>query len=182
MSTTSLRTLPDGRLVPPPQADERATLESWLDFFRETLALKCAGLDDEQARQASAEPSTLTLIGLVQHLARVECIWFQRVFAGLDVWPEYADGVAPDAGFELVEGRGIEEVLSVWRAQVARGRELIADAKLDDLGTLTEFQTGYVGAKEASLRWIMFHVLGEYARHDGHADLLRERIDGVTGM
>ncbi|WP_327688017.1 DinB family protein [Streptomyces tubercidicus] len=174
-----MRMTPDGRPVPPPHADERAMLESWLEFHRATLPLKCAGLDDQQARLASVAPSTMTLLGLVQHLAEVERNWFQRVFAGLDVPPVHE--AEKGNGFTLAPDRGIAEALADWRAEVARSRELIATASLDDTGTLSEREAGFVGDQRVSLRWILVHLIEEYARHNGHADLLRERIDGVTG-
>ncbi|UNO40216.1 DinB family protein [Streptomyces sp. MST-110588] len=172
-------TMPDGRSVPPPHADERTMLESWLQFHRDTLALKCAGLDDRRIRLASAPPSSMTLLGLVQHMAEVERHWFQRVLAGQDVPPLYPDGLGN--GFALAPGRGIDEALSAWRAEVGRSHELIANASLDDSGDLPESQVGYVAERSVSLRWILIHMIEEYARHNGHADLIRERIDGVTG-
>ncbi|MFG2094804.1 DinB family protein [Streptomyces sp. NPDC048612] len=170
-------TTPDGRPVPPPHADERAMLESWLDFHRATLPLRCAGLEDRQLRLASAAPSTMTLLGLVRHLAEVERNWFQRVFAGQDVPPLYGEG----GGFTLAPDLGIDAALADWRAEVARSRELIATASLDDSGTLSEREAGFLGDQRVSLRWILVHMIEEYARHNGHADLLRERIDGATG-
>ncbi|WP_326698146.1 DinB family protein [Streptomyces sp. NBC_01754] len=172
-------TLPDGRTVPPPHAGERAMLESWLDFHRETLEVKCRGLDDRQLRTASAEPSRMTLLGLVQHAAEVERNWFQRVFAGLDVKPVYPGNTD---GFTLSPRRGLDEATAVWRREIARGREVIAQASLDDAGKLSDAEAALVGGGPGlSLRWILVHMIEEYARHNGHADLLRERIDGVTG-
>ncbi|WP_274559616.1 DinB family protein [Streptomyces spiramyceticus] len=171
---------PDGRPIPPMNADERTTLESWLDFHRATLALKCEGLDDRRIREASAAPSSLTLLGLVQHMAEVERNWFQRVFAGMDVPAVYgkgqsADGAdGTDGGFELVDGRGIDEALSIWRDEIARGREICAGRALTD--------TVLFGGQEMNLRWIFVHMIEEYARHNGHADLVRERIDGSAGV
>lgn len=172
-------TTPDGRPVPPPQADERTALESWLDFHRATLAVKCAGLDDEQSRIASVEPSRMTMLGLVQHLAEIERNWFQRVFAGEDV--PWVHSTAGEDGFTLDPDRGLEEALATWRAEVARGRELIATASLDDVGTLSEANAAMMGDPHVSLRWILIHLIEEYARHNGHADLLRQRLDGATG-
>ncbi|MEW1660411.1 MULTISPECIES: DinB family protein [unclassified Streptomyces] len=172
-------TAPDGRPVPPPHAGERQMLESWLDFHRATLELKCAGLDDHQARTASVAPSSMTLLGLVQHVTEVERNWFRRVFAGQDVPPLYGEGAGD--GFALVPGRGIGEALDVWRAEVARSRELIAGSSLEDAGTLSEQEAGYVGGPSVSLRWILVHMIEEYARHNGHADLIREAVDGSTG-
>ncbi|MFE0452116.1 DinB family protein [Streptomyces sp. NPDC058914] len=169
-----MNTLPDGRPVPLMTGDERPMLESWLDFHRATLELKCAGLDDAQVRRASAEPSSLTLLGLVQHLAEVERNWSQRVFAGLDVPPVYEDGT----GYALETGRGLDEALAVWRREIARGRELTAGRSLEDTGRIAG---GPMAGLEVSLRWVLIHLIEEYARHNGHADILRERIDGVTG-
>ena len=154
-------------------------LESWLDFHRATLALKCEGLDDRQLRQASVPTSQMTLLGLVQHLAEVERNWFQRVFAGQDVPPVHGEGNAD--GFALAPHHGIDEALATWRAEVARGREAIAASSLDDSGKLSEREAPHVGGEGISLRWILVHMIEEYARHNGHADLLREAIDGVAG-
>ncbi|MFF8790700.1 DinB family protein [Streptomyces sp. NPDC015125] len=174
MGTTS-----NGRTIPPLQADERATLEGWLDFHRATLPLKCEGLDDRQIRLASVAPSPMTLLGLVQHMAEVERNWFQRVFAGRIVPPVHEAGAGD--GFTLTPDRGIDESLALWHAEVARSRELTAAASLDDTGSLSEQEAGLAGGQGVSLRWILVHMIEEYARHNGHADLLRESIDGVTG-
>ncbi|MET8896566.1 DinB family protein [Streptomyces albogriseolus] len=171
--TDTLR-LPDGRPVPLFAGGERAMLESWLDYHRATLALKCAGLDDAQVRVAAAEPSALTLLGLVQHMAEVERNWFQRVAAGQDVPPVYEDGT----GFTLDPARRMDEALAVWRQEIARGRELCAGRPLGSTGRVVD---GTPAGTEVSLRWALIHPIEEYARHNGHADLLRERIDGVTG-
>ncbi|MFF3286103.1 DinB family protein [Streptomyces sp. NPDC003023] len=170
---------PDGRTVPPPHAGERDMLESWLDFHRATLAMKCAGLDDDQVRRTSVTASSLTLLGLVQHMAEIERNWFQRVFAAQDVPPVY--GAEGDAGFALVPDRGLDEALATWRTEVERGRELTADASLDAPGRLSKENAAVVGDDHVSLRWILVHMIEEYARHNGHADLLRESIDGVAG-
>lgn len=177
----SMTTMPDGRPVPPPQADERAMLESWLDFQRATLALKCEGLDDARLRRAAVPPSPMTLLGLVQHMAEVERNWFQRMFSGQDVPSVYTES-EDGSGFTLSPERGIDDVLAIWRAEVARGRELTAAASLTDCGELSERAAAFVGDNRVSLRWILIHLIEEYARHNGHADLLRERIDGVTGV
>ncbi|MEV6052516.1 DinB family protein [Streptomyces sp. NPDC052107] len=167
-------TLPDGRPIPPMTGSERALLEGWLDFHRATLELKCRGLDDAQVRQASAEPSELTLLGLVQHLAEVERNWFQRVLAGLEVPPVFEE----ETGYALDPQRGLAETLDVWRREIARGRELLAGLPLDESGRIVDEPMAGV---EVSVRWVLIHLIEEYARHNGHADILRERIDGVTG-
>ncbi|MFE9664747.1 DUF664 domain-containing protein [Streptomyces sp. NPDC005955] len=174
-----MTTTPDGRPVPPPCADERTMLESWLELHRATLVLKCEGLDDAQARTASVEPSRMTLLGLVQHLAEVERTWFQRVFAAREVPRVHPE--SGDDGFALVPGLTLERALADWRAEVEGGRSLTADAGLDDLGVLSPENAQVAGGKEVSLRWILVHLIEEYARHNGHADLLRERLDGRVG-
>ncbi|KUL52498.1 hypothetical protein ADL22_04975 [Streptomyces sp. NRRL F-4489] len=176
-----MATTPDGRRIPPPRAAERETLESWLDFHRATLELKCAGLDDEQARRASVPPSPMTLLGLVRHLTEVERNWFRRVFAGQDIPPVYGDGAGDGFALDPEPGQGMADALERWRAEVARGRELIAGASLDDCGALPEREAAHVGERGVSLRWILVHLIEEYARHNGHADLIRERVDGATG-
>ncbi|MFE9094943.1 DinB family protein [Streptomyces sp. NPDC007264] len=168
-------TLPDGRPVPLMTGDERPMLESWLGFHRATLALKCSGLDDRQVRLASAEPSALTLLGLVQHLAEVERTWYQRAFGDPGLPPVFDE----ETGYRLSPARGIDEALAVWRREIDRGREVCAGRSLDDLGRIPE--GGPLGGLEVSLRWVHVHMIEEYARHNGHADILRERIDGVTG-
>ncbi|WP_369388468.1 DinB family protein [Streptomyces sp. CG1] len=168
------KVLPDGRPVPPTTGPERAMLEGWLDFHRATLELKCRGLDDAQVRLASAEPSSLTLLGLVQHLAEVERNWFQRVLAGLDVPRVFEERT----GCGLDPEHGLEDALAVWRAELARGRELLAERDLADTGRLVDEPMAGV---EVSVRWVLIHLIEEYARHNGHADILRERIDGTTG-
>ncbi|MEV5875114.1 DinB family protein [Streptomyces sp. NPDC052101] len=175
MTDNTPPTLPDGRPVPVLTGPERPMLEGWLDFHRATLELKCRGLDDGQVRLASAEPSPLTLLGLVQHLAEVERTWFQRVLAGLDVPPVFEERT----GYGLDPERGLEEALAVWRAEITRGRELLAERDLEDTGRITDAPMTGV---EVSVRWVLIHLIEEYARHNGHADILRERIDGTTGV
>ena len=163
--------------MPPLNADERMTLEAWLDFYRATLALKCDGLSDAQVRNASVEPSTLTLLGLVQHMAEVERNWFRRVLAGELAPPIYdpsADTSGHDGGFEVDENSTLAAAQRVWQEEIDRGRANCAKRALDDTSP-------FMGA-EVSLRWIYCHMIGEYARHCGQADLIRERIDGVTGV
>ena len=165
------------RPSPPCNAGERTTLEGWLDFHRATLAMKCEGLNDEQATAASVPPSAVTLAGLVQHMAEVERNWFRRVFAGEQAPPIYdprADPQGPDGGFELAAGATLRDALATWRAEIACAREQCADRSLADTGRFAE--------QDVNLRWIYVHMIEEYARHNGHADLLRERIDGTTGV
>ncbi len=157
-------------------ADERATLDGWLDFYRATLESKCEGLTDDQLRTASCAPSPLSLFGLVQHLAEVERNWFRRVLARERVdaiYPSTSDN-GRDDGFTVADGAGFGEALATWRAEVAASR---ANSAGRDLGATSPY-----GGGEVSLRWIFSHMIAEYARHCGHADLIRERIDGAAGI
>lgn len=165
------------RAVPPMNADEHTTLAGWLDFYRATLAGKCYGLDEQQVRTASVPPSSMTLIGLVQHAAEVERNWFRRVLAGEDLpslsgEPKSAEG--HDGGFALRDGVTLAGALATWRDEIAVAR---ANCTGRDLDRTSPFPGG-----DVTLRWIYAHMIGEYARHVGHADLLRERIDGRTGV
>ncbi|MFJ6199977.1 DinB family protein [Micromonospora sp. NPDC092111] len=156
--------------------DERAMLESWLDFHRQTLLRKCAGLTAGQLRTPSVEPSGLTLLGLVRHLAEVEAWWFRENFAGEQVDYPYFTPQTPDADHD-VSAADAEADFATWHREVALARRAVAGRSLDE--TFTE-----VGPKKRTfnLRWVYVHLIEEYARHNGHADLIRERIDGVTGL
>lgn len=165
------------RGMPPLLADERTTLGSWLDFYRATLLGKADGLTDEQLRTASVPPSSLTLLGLLQHMAEVERNWFRRVVAGERVPPIHdpaADPDGPDGGFDVAEGATLAGARATWQAEVDRARAVCAGRELDATSP-------FMGA-EVTLRWVYSHMIGEYARHCGHADLVRERIDGATGV
>jgi uncharacterized damage-inducible protein DinB len=164
------------RVDPPYVADERTMLTAWLDFHRATLWLKCEGLSHDQLRLRSVEPSTLSLLGLVRHLADVERSWFRRRFAGEDVPPLYYSDAEPDGEFDRVEEADAAADIATWRSEVAACREVASRASsLDDIAVAAR------KGQQLSLRWIYVHLIEEYARHNGHADLLRERIDGRTG-
>src|SRR4051794_9601596 len=156
--------------MPPLQADERATLEGWLDFYRATLAGKCDGLSEEQLRTASVEPSPLTLLGLLQHLAEVERNWFRRVLVGEQAPPLYgpAHPDGHDGGFDLTGAVTAAAACATWESEIEAARSRCAGRELD---ATSPFMGGQV-----TLRWIYGHMIGEYARHAGHADLIRERI------
>ncbi|MFD7664271.1 DinB family protein [Streptomyces sp. NPDC059788] len=154
-------------------ADERAMLQGWLDRHRDTLLSKCAGLTPEQLTLASAEPSNLTLLGLVRHMADVERAWFRQRAAGQKIGNLYFTEEQPDADFEVIEPAGAEQALTTLRAEYEAADLAVAHRKLDDTFPMPDGRT-------ISLRWVYVHMIEEYARHNGHADLLRERIDGVT--
>ncbi|MCX4678713.1 DinB family protein [Streptomyces sp. NBC_01433] len=165
------------RSEPATDAAERPMLEGWLDYHRETLATKCAGLTDAQLREASVPPSEFTLLGLVRHMAEVERGWFRSVLTGEDAAPIYGTDEDPDAEFHLTEADTWAEAEVTWRAEIAQARENAAKVGLD------EMSVGLSRSGETfNLRWIYTHMIEEYARHNGHADLVRERVDGATGV
>jgi uncharacterized damage-inducible protein DinB len=165
----------DPRIDPPLAGDERATLEAFLDWHRDTLAVKCAGLTDEQLRTASVPPSVLSLLGIVRHMADVERNWFRRVLCDEDAPPLNYTPEDRDAEFTEVADADPERAFAGWRAEIAAAKERAAARELDSLGD------GERQGMRFSLRWIYVHMIEEYARHNGHADFLRERIDGATG-
>jgi uncharacterized damage-inducible protein DinB len=159
----------------PRAGDERETLRAYLDWHRATLAVKCDGLTDEQLRTRSMPPSDLSLLGLVRHMAEVERGWFRRVLEGADLpwlWGAVGDR---RAAFD-VAGASRAEAIEAWEAEMAHARRIERAA-----GSLDA--TGTDGGQDAySLRRVMLHLIQEYARHNGHADLLREGLDGVVGV
>jgi hypothetical protein len=180
---TEFPPVPD-RVDPPFRDGERAAVQAWLEFHRATLLQKCAGLTAEQLGERSVPPSSLSLRGLVRHMTEVERNWFRRVLAGQEAPPLYWTDADPDGDFDGV-GRDPDEPdtatavareFEVFRAECANSRALTAEHdSLDDVGA------GLRRGEQVSLRWIHLHMIEEYARHNGHADLLRERIDGATG-
>ncbi|MFB9234281.1 DinB family protein [Plantactinospora siamensis] len=166
------------RVDEPYVADERTMLEGWLDYHRQTLLLKCAGLTAEQLKTASAEPSSLTLLGLVRHMAEVERWWFRRKVAALPLDDIYCTEASPDGDFDDIADADPETDFATFDAEVAAARSAMVGRPLTD--TFRRKNRDGV-EEEISVRWVYLHMIEEYARHNGHADLLRERIDGVTG-
>ena len=164
----------DPRIDPPLEADERTTLTAFLDFNRETLALKCDGLTDDQLRERAVPPSGLSLLGIVRHMAEVERNWFRPVLGGEEMRTIYAPDMDWEAAFRDVATGDVGEAFSTWRAECDHARALVAAAP-------TLETRGFRSRGWFSLRWVLNHMIEEYARHNGHADLLRERLDGVTG-
>ncbi|MDQ3707869.1 MAG: DinB family protein [Actinomycetota bacterium] len=168
----------DPREGGPSLGDERTTLVEFLRCQRLTLELKCSGLDVADMARRSVEPSTLSLLGLVRHMAGVERSWFRRVMAGQDAPPIFYSDTDPDGEFNgaVPDPEVVAEAWEAWRAEVAFADRYLAEAPdLDIVG-----DAGYQGA--ISLREVLVHMVEEYARHNGHADLLRERIDGRVGQ
>jgi uncharacterized damage-inducible protein DinB len=164
---------PDTRTEPPETGAERALLDGFLDFHRETLLWKCAGLTDDQLRARSVPTSTLSLLGILRHVTEVERGWF---FDHLphEATPVYFTDDAPNDDFDATDSVPVAEVVARYRAEVDRIRAEIAAVPLDHEYTDKRGRT-------YSLRWVYLHMIEEYSRHNGHADLIREAIDGVTG-
>ena len=168
--------LSDKRADPPAAGDERAVLTGFLDFQRQTLLLKCAGLSPEQLLQRAASPSTLCLLGLVRHLTEVEFGWLHARFAGVEDIELYGPG---DADLEVAEAdeQSVAAAFARFAETVAVSRAITADAELDAPTAQAHPRTG----ERYSLRWILLHLIEEYARHNGHADLIRQAVDGTVG-
>jgi Protein of unknown function (DUF664) len=160
----------DGSLV----ADEPTMLRGILDWQRATLRLKCAGLTGEQLARAPIPQSNLSLLGLIRHLAKVERIWFRRRFRGEHVDNLYSTPERPDADFEDVDPANAEADYARLVAECDLARAAVAGACLDSTFAGPD-------GDEISLRYVFNHMIAEYARHNGHADLLRQCVDGVTG-
>jgi uncharacterized damage-inducible protein DinB len=169
---------PDGRVHPPHQAGERETLETFLDFYRETVLRKVSGLSDQDLRRVIV-PSGWSPLGMVKHLAYVERNWFTSRMAGEKDLPVPWTEEDPDADFRVEPGESTEEVLRFYRDQCARSRSIAAGASLDDLAV--EWPADRPPEKRPTLRWIYVHMIEETARHAGHLDVVRELIDGKTG-
>jgi hypothetical protein len=155
---------------------EREMLDGWLDYHRATLLTKCADLTDDQLRQASCPPSNLTLLGLVRHLTEVERGWFLRGVsgrAGDRVEPLYYSDADPEGDVENLGSAPIPAVFETYRATLSEIRAALRGVDLD--------HTFANGKQQCSTRWVYLHMIEEYARHNGHADLIRERIDGAVG-
>ena len=151
--------------------------QAWLDFHRLTLERKCSGVSPEQLRRRAVPPSSLSLLGLVRHMAEVERNWFRRALANENAPPHYRSDQDPDGAFHNVDTADVAEAFATWRAECAHARAVVASfSDLDAMGR-DEARPG-----RPSVRWVLVHMIEEYARHNGHADLLREVIDGVVGV
>jgi hypothetical protein len=159
----------------PKLVDERTALQGWLDFHREVLLDKCSGLTHEQLATRSVEPSRLSLLGLVRHMAEVEAWWFRSNVAGVHAHGFYGPDDNPEGDFEDLDSVPAEEVLARYAEECRLADEAVAGVPLE-----TTFRSIGRGT-ELDVRWVYLHMIEEYARHNGHADLLRERIDGQTG-
>ncbi len=166
----------DERPRPPYAGDERATLAGFLDFQRATLEWKCNGLTDEQLRQRPLPTSAMSLLGLVRHLADVEQNWFRVSLDGQTASWHYWDRGPDHSDTDWqVETADVAESFRVWRQEADYARRIVAESEALD----RSFDDPHDGP--VTLRWVLTHMIEEYARHNGHADLLREAIDGDVG-
>ena len=165
---------PVARIHEPVTADERATLDGLLEWHRSTFVWKCAGLTGEQMALRPVPPSSLSLLGLIRHLTDTERAWFRRRVGGLPLPEAYARPDRPEAAFEDADPVSAEADLARLTEEWELCRQAVAGVPLD-----TTFEHENWGT--LSVRWVYGHMIAEYARHLGHADLIRESIDGVTG-
>lgn len=164
----------------PLSGDDRAMLNAFLDAQRDTLRWKCFGLTPEQLKEAASSPSRLTLLGLLRHLTEVEYFWMEAILLGnashLGLYSGQENPVEGDRAWTDLESPSVDVVLRNWEEACAVSRRNAAS--LPDLDTPAAYPWD---GEPVTLRWITVHMIREYARHTGHADLLRERIDGATG-
>jgi hypothetical protein len=165
----------DDRPRIPRVAGEREALAAYLEYYRATVEMKCRGLTPEQARSRAMPPSTLSLHGLVRHLAGVERWWFQQNFERRDVPLLFVTADDLSLDFDPPSDADFAADLEAWRAECATSREIVAAHGLDDTARPLDWE------EDVDLRWLVLRMITEYAQHCGHADLLREGIDGTTG-
>lgn len=167
-------TVLDRQLNVPSAAAERVLLEGWLQWHRETLLVKCAGLSPAQLASAVVEPSNLTLLGLVRHMTEIERWWFRRSFAGHRIGDVFTGPNDGDEGLNGIDAAVAEHDFAMFRAEVEACDAAVAGRGLDETFMSPR-------GRPVSLRWVYLAMIQEYARHNGHADFLRERIDGASG-
>lgn len=172
----------DERREPPLNGSEAETLVGFLEYQRATLERKCRGLSDEQLR-VTLPPSTMTLAGLLKHLAYVEDGWCAEVLGGQPMSEPWASvDWEADRDWEWHSAKDDEgaSLRALWTERVARSREIVGGILARGEGALGDVFDDD-GRRLVSLRWVLTHLIEEYARHNGHADLIRESIDGATG-
>jgi uncharacterized damage-inducible protein DinB len=175
-ATATVAAVSPAHARPPGVADERTQLLGWLGLQRSLLRWKCEGLSEDDAHRAVLPPSPLmTMAGLVSHLRWTEHCWFEVLFLGTpaDGNPQFQEG--PEDADWRVDGVSLARLLDEYDRQCARSDEIVAAHSLDDPGTHPEFGAGH------TLRWMLLHMLEETARHLGHADTMRELLDGRRG-
>ena len=162
-----------------PTGDEVALLHSFLDYQRTILLRKAEGITDEQSRMR-INPSELSLMGLIRHMAEVERGWFRRRFAALEAPPIYYSDDDRDGDFHPQDGDTLADALATLQAEIDFAQSSTSGVPLDTLAKAVP-PTQRIPGWQPNLRWILIHMIEEYARHCGHADLLRQRIDGSVG-
>ena len=174
----------DPREIRPPMTDERSTLVGYLRDQRYTLEIKCSGLDADGMAARSVPPSTMSLLGLVRHMTEVERNWFRRYMAGGDAPPRYYSADDPDGDFDgaVADPQVVAQAWETWRGEVDFAVRFVADAPSLDVTADDAANQHGSGGGPISLREALVGMIEEYARHMGHADLLRERIDGRLGQ
>jgi hypothetical protein len=168
-------TFEGGRVTARYDASEKEALEATLDFHRATIKWKLEGLTLEQATRPMT-PSDTKLLGILKHLAYVERWWFQENFLGRECEYPWSESGDMEADFKIFPGETIESIVALYDDECAKSREIVAAASLDDVAVKARRTGGH-----PTLRWIMLHMIEEVARHNGHADILRELLDGKTG-
>jgi uncharacterized damage-inducible protein DinB len=170
-------TAPQAKRTEPERiSGDREALEAWLDFHRDTLLQKCAGLTADQLKERAVPPSRLSLLGLVRHMTEVERWWFRIHAANTDLaFPYDPDRTGQD--FEAIEDADAAANIEAFTSEIEFARAALAPRQLDDVVP----SHGDHPERTRDIRWIYLHMIEEYARHNGHADLIRERIDGATG-
>jgi uncharacterized damage-inducible protein DinB len=169
--------VPDSRVDPDLLAPERAMLDEWLEYHRATLLMKCDDLTDDQLRHRSVPPSSMSLLGLVRHMADVERHWFRNRIGDEDAPALFWSDAHPDGDFDLVDDASVAAAFATFAEECAHSRIVAGRLDLDATGSTDGDPRGEL----VSLRWVLVHMIEEYARHNGHADLLRECIDGAVG-
>ena len=162
---------------PPLVAGEREALDAWLDFHRDTLLGKCAGLTAGQLKQRAVEPSGLSLLGLVRHMTDMERWWFRIHATNQDMPSRYWSQDNLYGDFNDLDAADAAADLAAYRDEIDQARAAVRGKDLDEVVP----SHGHHPERGRDIRWIYVHMIEEYARHNGHADLIRERIDGVTG-
>jgi uncharacterized damage-inducible protein DinB len=163
------------RVDEPFAGDERDTLDGFLEWYRATLLHKCAGLTGQQLAERAAPPSNLSLVGLLRHMTEVERAWFRRRFAGEPIERVYVSDESPDADFDDATAERAETDYAAFLSELELARAATAAHAVEETFWHPRRQSAM------SLRWVYVHMIEEYARHCGHADLIRERIDGIVG-
>ncbi|MGH2448610.1 MAG: DinB family protein [Chloroflexota bacterium] len=167
----------DERDEPMRPIGEREALEKWLDYHRDTLLWKCSGLTGEQLARRAVPPSSLSLLGLVRHMAGVERWWFRIHVGGQDLEHIFFTEDNLEGDFNDLDPNQAEQNIEAYRREIDLARQAAAGKHLDE----AVFSRGDHPDRQFNVRTIYLHMIEEYARHNGHADLIRERIDGVIG-